>query len=183
MEIVDMILLSIGIGLNVFATAQKLGATQAKLRKGQVLGLCAAFGLLETAMLLIGIGCSMLIPFSEYMRKLFILILVVIGGNMVRLSVVQKYQEESRAEELHVPKLLRTVVWTELKTIMLGFCFWWSGGNPWLCAALIWLVTAMLAAMGFAQGYMMGFRLYRLVNALGGVVIVLAVIRLYFRLT
>lgn len=177
-----MILLSIGIGLNVFVTAQKLGATQVNLRKSRILGLGAAFGLLEAVMLLLGIGCSLLIPFSDYMRKVFILVLIVIGGNMVRLSVVQKYQEESRAEELHVVRLLRIGLWTGVKTAMLGFCFWWSGGNPWLYGALIWIVTTLLAAMGFVQGYMMGFRLYRLVNALGGAVIVLAVIRLYFRM-
>lgn len=178
MSIWELILLAIGLSMDAFAVAICKGLALGKVKFRQMLLVGLWFGGFQALMPTIGylLGST----FAKYIEAVdhwvaFVLLLLI-GGNMVREALFHKAEDEETDASLAPLSMLLLALATSIDALAVGVAFpaFISGTSELIftvCA--IGVITFVLSAAGVRLGAVVGARFRHKAELIGGVILIL----------
>ncbi|MCI5740868.1 MAG: manganese efflux pump [Lachnospiraceae bacterium] len=189
MNMVEIVLITIGVSWEIFATLECQGALVAKLEKKRLALAVILTSLWQTIALFVGCGLVSLLKqydvhLSEkaYIGK--IIAVLILGGMGLRLFVKAWKNEriiEKREEGLDVKKTFFAIFKSTIFTVLTGIAFGFLQAD--LCKVLIMIicVTVAMVIIGLYTGYRMGYEQKTKAYFLGGLLLIIAGIDVIIR--
>ena len=177
MGILELLLIGVGLSMDAFAVAICQGLCMKKLNWRHAAVIALFFGGFQALMPLIGwfLGSQ----FAGYIQNIdhwvaFVL-LVLIGGNMVREALSPEEEEVACAVEskLDYKQLFLMAVATSIDALAVGITFAFLEVNILPAVSFIALVTFLFSAVGVKIGSLFGTRFKAKAEALGGIILIL----------
>ena len=177
MSIVELFLIGVGLSMDAFAVAICQGLCMPKLNllHGGVIALY--FGGFQALMPLI--GCFLGSQFAGYIQSfdhwVAFVLLVLIGGNMIRETLSPEKEETSCAvaNKLDHRKLFMMAVATSIDALAIGVTFAFLEVAIVPAISIIGCTTFCLSLVGVVVGNFFGARYKKRAELTGGVILVL----------
>lgn len=152
MSLPEILLLALSLSLDAAVVAVGAGVL-ARVRIGQALLIAGLFGLFQGLMPLLGLLLGL--GFREYLLAYgnivgFVLLLLV-GGKML-FEAFEKEDTKSERDILQLPTLLLLATATSIDAFVVGITFTFIPIDVPVAAALIGLVTFLMALLGIYLG-------------------------------
>ena len=164
--------IAFGLSMDAFAVAVTKGLCLIEFSWKFALRIAFCFGLFQALMPLIGyyIGSH----FSDYIEEwdhwIAFVLLCLIGVNMVRESFSND-DEDDDPTDFSLRHLLALGVATSIDALAMGVSFAFLKVNIWTAVGLIGVITAMLSLAGVKAGHLMGGKIRKQAELLGGVML------------
>lgn len=173
MEIGELIVLSLGLGMDAFAVSICKGLSMKKMnwKKALIIGLY--FGGFQAIMPVLGYSLSK--GFENFVTSIdhwiaFIL-LSIIGGKMVKDAFSQENSENCN-EDVGFKTMIVLAIATSIDALAVGITFAFLNVNLILAIALIGSITFFLSVIGTKVGNVFGDRYENKAELLGGVILI-----------
>lgn len=173
MEIGELIVLSLGLGMDAFAVSICKGLSMKKMnwKKALIIGLY--FGGFQAIMPVLGYSLSK--GFENFVTSIdhwiaFIL-LSIIGGKMVK-DAFSPENSENCNEDVGVKTMIVLAIATSIDALAVGITFAFLNVNLILAIALIGSITFFLSVIGTKVGNVFGDRYENKAELLGGVILI-----------
>lgn len=173
MDLVELLLLAVGLAMDAFAVAVCKGLSLRELKLRQALLVGAWFGVFQGLMPVLGwlLGSA----FSDLVQSvdhwIAFILLAIIGGNMIREAV--KGDEEDVDPSLSFGVMFLLAVATSIDALAVGITFAFLNVNILLAVVLIGVITFAISAVGVKVGNLFGARYKSKAELLGGCVLIL----------
>ena len=177
MSIVELFLIGVGLSMDAFAVAicQGLCMPKLNLRHGGVIALY--FGCFQALMPLIGwfLGSQFAGYIQSFDHWVAFVLLVFIGGNMIREALSPEEEETSCAvaNKLDHRKLFMMAVATSIDALAVGVTFAFLEVSILPAVTFIGCTTFILSAIGIKIGHAFGVRYKSRAELVGGIVLIL----------
>lgn len=170
MDIVSIILLSIGLAMDCFAVSIAQGLNPSDKPKPVLMALL--FGLFQGGMPLIGYYAGNLFDafFNTYAPWIALALLAFIGGKMVWESMHEK--EERQSADWSLTNLLLLAVATSIDALATGVIFIPYPETLWLAVAVIGVTSLVFSIAGYLIGVFVGERFRLNVTLAGGIILI-----------
>ncbi len=175
MQLTDILLLAVGLSMDAFAVAicKGLALKKITLKNAGVVGVW--FGGFQALMPLLGylIGRLFAGVIQAASSWIAFILLVLIGGNMIREAFDQEEEETDAA--LGVKTMFLMAVATSIDAMAVGVTFALTGtyGNIFVSVLIIGITTCLLSMAGVKVGSVFGARYEKKAEILGGVILIL----------
>ena len=173
MGIGELIVLSLGLGMDAFAVSICKGLSMKKMnwKKALIIGLY--FGGFQAIMPVLGYSLSK--GFENFVTSIdhwiaFIL-LSIIGGKMVKEAFSQENSENCN-EDVGFKTMIVLAIATSIDALAVGITFAFLNVNLILAIALIGSITFFLSVIGTKVGNVFGDRYENKAELLGGVILI-----------
>ncbi len=172
----EAVLLGISLAMDALAVSLALGVTeQKKFTCGKITLTAGAFGLFQFLMPLTGWFCTGLCGgmVQTYGRIIASLLLLFLGGKMIRESV--KSNEDEESVRFGFLRLLMLAFATSIDALLVGIsyaCLGRSGANVLRDVIVIGVVTFFISVCGCVLGRVCGNILGRRCEIAGGLVLI-----------
>lgn len=173
MEIGELIVLSLGLGMDAFAVSICKGLSMKKMnwKKALIIGLY--FGGFQAIMPVLGYSLSK--GFENFVTSIdhwiaFIL-LSIIGGKMVK-DAFSPENSENCNEDVGFKTMIVLAIATSIDALAVGITFAFLNVNLILAIALIGSITFFLSMIGTKVGNVFGDRYENKAELLGGVILI-----------
>ena len=181
MNLFELIAIAVGLSMDAFAVSVCKGLALKKITVRHALTVGVWFGLFQALMPLIGyfLGAQFKELISAYDHWVAFVLLLLIGGNMIREAVFSKDQDVPDAA-LSFSAMLPLAVATSIDALAIGvtFAFLEVWGGILAAALLIGCVTCGLSMAGVKIGSHFGDKYEKKAQILGGVILILLGIRI-----
>ena len=173
MDLVELLLLAVGLAMDAFAVAVCKGLSLRELKLRQALLVGAWFGVFQGLMPVLGwlLGSA----FSDLVQSvdhwIAFILLAIIGGNMIREAV--KGDEEDVDPSLSFGVMFLLAVATSIDALAVGITFAFLNVNILLAVVLIGVITFAFSAVWVKVGNLFGARYKSKAELLGGCVLIL----------
>lgn len=166
-------ILAVSMSVDAFAAAIGRGAALERVRLGEAMRTGAVFGLIEAITPLIGWGAGLLAAgyIAAVDHWVAFTLLGLVGGRMIL--------EACRHEEAGAPAarafwmLCVTALGTSIDAMAVGVSLAFLDVNIWAIAAAIGFATFCMATGGMLAGRLLGRRMGRIAEAIGGLALIL----------
>ena len=178
MTLLELFILAVGLSMDAFAVAVCKGLAIGRISWKHVLIVDLWFGGFQALMPLIGylLGSS----FAEYIAAvdhwIAMILLVLIGGNMVRESLDK--DPEHVNPSLGVKTMLIMAIATSIDALAVGVTFAFLEVRILPAISFIGVVTFLLSALGVKIGSIFGTKYKSKAELLGGVILILLGIKI-----
>lgn len=170
-----IVLISIGLAMDAFAVSICKGLSISKPKIKYYLSVAVWFGLFQAGMPLIGyfLGKSFSTIVDSFDHWIAFLLLVVIGGNMIRESLSKEQEEHS--DSFSFMTMLLLAIATSIDALAVGVTMGLSDLkiSIFLAVGVIGVITAVLSAIGFKIGNVFGVKYKSKAEFIGGIILVL----------
>ena len=173
MQVADILIIGFGLAMDAFAVSVCKGLAIGKRDLRKTVIIAAYFAVFQMLMPLLGylIGAQ----FSAFMASvdhwIAFVLLGLIGGNMIRESLHGK--EEDVTADISPRVMLPLAVATSIDALVTGMTFALTQTRLLLSVTLIGLVTFAVCAAGVHLGRLVGRKLEKRAEILGGIVLIL----------
>ena len=178
MEFWDILLIAFGLAMDAFAVSVCKGLTLPRRDLKSTLIIAGYFGVFQAVMPLIGFAVGR--QFSAFVASvdhwIAFILLVLIGGMMIRESFQR--EEESMTADVSVRIMLPLAVATSIDALVTGVTFAFLSVNIWFSVLLIGAVTFSLSCAGVLLGHIVGAKLEKRAQLLGGIVLIMIGIKI-----
>lgn len=182
MNLIEIVLITIGVSLDTFAAVECQGAVVAKLEKKQLAAVVALTAIWQTIALLIGDFLVTLL--NRYDVKLSdeafigrILAILILFGMGLRMFVKAWRNEgivEKREDGLNLKKTFFLIAQGTIFTILTGIVFGFLEADLRAVLAMLICVTIAIVIIGLYTGYRLGFEQKSKVYIIGGALLIVA---------
>lgn len=173
MKTIELIILSIGLGMDAFAVSVCKGLSMKKMnwKKAIIIGLY--FGFFQLIMPVIGYFLSrgfesIVINVDHWIA--FIL-LGVIGGNMIKESLKEERSENCN-ENVNFKTMIILAIATSIDALAVGITFAFLNVNLLLAVILIGIITFVLSVIGVKIGNIFGDKYENKAEFAGGIILI-----------
>lgn len=181
--IVTSIALGVGLAMDAFSVSLANGLHEPQMKKRKMCGVAGTFAFFQALMPMIGWLCvhtivQYFMVFEKYIPWIALLLLLFIGGSMLKDGIKGDGEEEAPA--VGFMGLMVQGVATSIDALSVGFTI--SGYNfmmALVCAAIIAVVTYIICMAGLAIGKCCGTKLAGKATILGGVILILIGIEIW----
>ena len=163
MNLLYVMMLSVGLALYVFSTISKLGATQATIGKKKIVGIGVLYSIIMIVLVGIGILISYLIEYiypiqsvKKITRGIVIALLVIIVYRLLMEAFSRKTFLEKRAEQLTNKTCILLALQSSFEAIVVGICVFESNSNALIDLVVVIIFTLIASVYGFLHGYFNG---------------------------
>ena len=172
MGILELVLLSIGLGMDAFAVSicKGLAIKTMDIKKAGVIAM--AFGIFQAMMPLIGyyIGSKFQYSISKYDHWIAFILLVCIGLNMFK----ECFEEDSEEDEsMDFKSIIVLAVATSIDALVVGITFAFLKCNIIFAISNIGIITFILSLIGVKLGSIVGNKYEKKALILGGVILII----------
>ena len=173
MEIGELIVLSLGLGMDAFAVSICKGLSMKKMnwKKALIIGLY--FGGFQAIMPVLGYSLSK--GFENFVTSIdhwiVFILLSIIGGKMVKDAFSQENSENCN-EDVGFKTMIVLAIATSIDALAVGITFAFLNVNLILAIALIGSITFFLSVIGTKVGNVFGDRYENKAELLGGVILI-----------
>lgn len=173
MNLVELLLIAVGLSMDAFAVAICKGLSMKKATLKGMLTVGLYFGAFQALMPLIGYFIG--IQFESYITSIdhwiaFVL-LSVIGINMIREAVGHKDEEREEAD-LRFKAMLPLAVATSIDALAVGVTFAFLKTDIVPAVSFIGVITLILSMIGVKIGNMFGGKLKSKAEIFGGIILI-----------
>ena len=178
MNLINSILLGVGLAMDAFTVSVANGLNEPNMRKRRMCIIAFTYAFFQFAMPLIGWVCVKTIVEKFKVFELFIpwialLLLGYIGGKMLYEGIRDKYSEEIITTELTLGLLMIQGVATSIDALSVGFTISEYVFMEALCACVvIAVVTFIICMIGLLAGKRIGLKLAGRATILGGLILI-----------
>ncbi len=180
MNIVEALIVILGISLDVFAVMECQGSMVAKVEKKQLLILSSSLAVGQVAALGIGNIISVLLcksrrQVSEIFLAQVIAAVIFLGLGIYLLWKAWQNERiiEHREEKFHVFQFVRLYVKIGILTLLIGLAFGFLESNMVIILMISAILTILVTIVGIYTGYRLGFEHKIKAYVLGGILLIL----------
>lgn len=173
MKTIELIILSIGLGMDAFAVSVCKGLSMKKMnwRKAIIIGIY--FGFFQLMMPVVGYFLSkgfenIVVNIDHWIA--FIL-LSVIGGNMIKESLKQERSENCN-DKVNFNTMIILAIATSIDALAIGITFAFLKVNLLLAVVLIGIITFILSIIGVKIGNIFGDKYENKAEFAGGIILI-----------
>jgi len=173
MNLITIIFLAIGLGVDAFSVATGIGAANTKRSWAPVARLAAAFGLFQFAMPIAGwlAGLTVVNFIANYDHWIAFALLTYVGGKMIRDGFEKENNEEKADQTRGFPLLLLSIA-TSIDALAVGFSFAILKVPILFPATIIGIVCFLMTAIGMIFGKVLARIFGKKVEIFGGIVLI-----------
>lgn len=173
MGIIELLLLSIGLGMDAFAVAICKGMSMKKMdwKKAFIIGLY--FGGFQAIMPVIGyfLGSTFENIITNFDHWVAFLLLTIIGGNMIKDSFSK--ESDSFCDDVNFKTMIVLAIATSIDALAVGITFAFLKVNLILAISLIGIITFILSIIGTKVGNRFGDKYENKAEFIGGIILIL----------
>ncbi|MDI9370947.1 MAG: manganese efflux pump [Synergistaceae bacterium] len=171
----ETLLISLSLSMDAFAASLGIGACLDGGASTSALRVGAACGAFQFAMPLAGcaVGCRFLDYISGYDHWLAFLLLLLVGGNMMRASLSKRDESCPSNDSSTGLALLTIALATSIDALAVGIGFSAMGASVLLLSSSAGIITACLCFAGVMAGFRTGGLLGGKAEFAGGLVLCL----------
>lgn len=182
MGIFELLLLSIGLGMDAFAVSVCKGISMKKMdwKKACIVGLY--FGGFQALMPVIGyfLGTSFQSVITNIDHWVAFVLLGIIGGKMIQEAFQKDKDEEEYSSDVSVKTMLILSVATSIDALAVGITFAFLNVNLLLAITFIGLITFVLSVVGTKIGNRFGDKYKGKAEFIGGIILILIGFKILF---
>ena len=173
MDLITIIFVAIGLGVDAFSVAIGIGAANKKRSWAPVLRLAATFGLFQFAMPIVGwlAGLTVVNIIGGIDHWIAFALLAYVGGKMI-WEGFEKDSDEERADQTRGLPLLLLSIATSIDALAVGFGFSILKVPILLPATIIGIVCFLMTAIGMVFGKALAKIFGKKVEIFGGLVLI-----------
>ena len=173
MNLITIIILAIGLGIDAFSVAIGIGATNTKRSWAPMLRLASAFGVFQFVMPIAGwlAGLTVVSFIANYDHWIAFALLAYVGGKMIREGFEKESEEEKADQTTGLPLLLLSVA-TSIDALAVGFSFSVLKVPILFPATIIGIVCFLMTAIGMIFGKALAKIFGKKVEIFGGIVLI-----------
>ena len=175
MEIFELILLSIGLGMDAFAVSVCKGISMKKMnwKKASLIGLY--FGGFQAVMPILGyfFGTSFESFITNIDHWIAFILLVIIGAKMIQEAFQKDKDEDEYNEDISVKAMLILSIATSIDALAVGITFAFLKVDLVLAFSLIGIITFILSVLGTKIGNRFGDKYKSKAELIGGIILIL----------
>ena len=173
MELLEIIIIAIGLSMDAFAVSIGKGLSVAKSKLSYYLKVGLWFGGFQALMPLIGyqLGTSFADAVAEFDHWIAFALLAIIGGNMIKEAVGNDDDEESNAD-FSIKALFVLAVATSIDALAAGVSFAFLKTDIISSIIIIGITTFLFSIVGFKIGNIFGNRYKKRAELVGGVILI-----------
>ena len=177
MGFLELVLIGVGLSMDAFAVAICQGLSMTKIKWGHALTVGLYFGGFQALMPFIGwmLGSQFADRIQQYDHWIAFILLVLIGGNMIREALSGDEEDAAQAEtdlRLDHKKLFLMAIATSIDALAVGITFAFLGVNIVSAISIIGCTTFVLSGVGVMVGYRFGLRYKKKAEIAGGVILI-----------
>ena len=171
MGIIELLLISLGLGIDAFSISVCLGLSQDKIKLSKCITISLVFALSQTIILSLGcfIGNKLTFFTTNFNRWISFIILYIIGFSMLNNSTKQKNP--------HLKNNILTVFFLSLASsidaLAIGLTLAFLSTSYLEAISLIGLTTLILSFLGILIGKKIGIKHESKAEFLGGIILIL----------
>lgn len=173
MEIIELILLSVGLGMDAFAVSICKGISMKKMdwKKACIIGLY--FGGFQAIMPVIGyfLGSTFESFITNFDHWVAFILLAIIGGNMIKESFSK--ESENISSDVGFKTMIILAIATSIDALAVGITFAFLKVNLILAISLIGIITFILSIIGTKVGNRFGDKYENKAEFIGGIILIL----------
>ena len=173
MGIIELILLSIGLGMDAFAVSICKGISMKKMdwKKACIIGLY--FGGFQAIMPVIGyfLGSTFESFITNFDHWVAFILLAIIGGNMIKETFSTEC--ETISDDVNFKTMIILAIATSIDALAVGITFAFFKVNLILAISLIGIITFVLSVIGTKVGNKFGDKYEKKAEFVGGVILIL----------
>ena len=182
MGIIELLLLSVGLGMDAFAVSVCKGISMKKMdwKKACIVGLY--FGGFQALMPVIGyfLGTSFQSIITNIDHWVAFVLLGIIGGKMIQEAFQKDNDEEEYSSDVSVKTMLILSVATSIDALAVGITFAFLNVNLLLAITFIGLITFLLSVVGTKIGNRFGDKYKGKAEFIGGIILILIGFKILF---
>ena len=178
MNLIDILLLGVGLSMDAFAVAICKGLAMRKVNKKQMLVIALFFGGFQALMPLIGwaVGSTFAKKITAYDHWIAFILLSYVGGKMV-IDAIRDWKENDTIEEVDPPldlkELTLLAIATSIDALACGVTFsFYDNFNILKAITIIGVTTFTISAGGVYVGNIFGDRYKAKAQLLGGIILI-----------
>ena len=178
MSFIELFLIGVGLSMDAFAAAICQGLFMTRIKWGHALTVGLYFGGFQALMPFIGwmLGSQFADRIQQYDHWIAFILLVLIGGNMIREALSGDEEDAAQAEtdlRLDHKKLFLMAIATSIDALAVGVTFAFLETPILSAVSLIGVTTFCISVAGVAVGCWFGARYKKRAEITGGVILVL----------
>ena len=173
MDLISIVLLSIGLAMDAFAVSvcKGLAMRTPKLKEMLIVGIW--FGFFQMIMPIIGyyLGSSFHQFISQFDYIVAFILLVLIGLNMIREAI--SGDEEDQNADIGVKIMFLLAIATSIDALAVGFSLAMDDVSIFEPAAIIGVITLIMSIAGVKLGSLVGDKYSSKAEIIGGTILIL----------
>ena len=178
MSFIELFLIGVGLSMDAFAAAICQGLFMTRIKWGHALTVGLYFGGFQALMPFIGwmLGSQFADRIQQYDHWIAFILLVLIGGNMIREALSGDEEDAAQAEtdlRLDHKKLFLMAIATSIDALAIGVTFAFLETAILPAIGIIGCTTFCISVAGVAVGCWFGARYKKRAEITGGVILVL----------
>ena len=183
MSFIELFLIGVGLSMDAFAAAICQGLFMTRIKWGHALTVGLYFGGFQALMPFIGwmLGSQFADRIQQYDHWIAFILLVLIGGNMIREALSGDEEDAAQAEtdlRLDHKKLFLMAIATSIDALAIGVTFAFLETAILPAIGIIGCTTFCISVAGVAVGCWFGARYKKRAEITGGVILVLLGVRI-----
>ena len=183
MSFIDLFLIGVGLSMDAFAVAICQGLSMTRIKWGHALTVGLYFGGFQALMPFIGwmLGSQFAGRIQQYDHWIAFILLVLIGGNMIREALSGDEEDAAQAEtdlRLDHKKLFLMAIATSIDALAIGVTFAFLETAILPAIGIIGCTTFCISVAGVAVGCWFGARYRKRAEITGGAILVLLGVRI-----
>ena len=178
MSFIELFLIGVGLSMDAFAAAICQGLSMTRIKWGHALTVGLYFGGFQALMPFIGwmLGSQFADRIQQYDHWIAFILLVLIGGNMIREALSGDEEDAAQAEtdlRLDHKKLFLMAIATSIDALAIGVTFAFLETAILPAIGIIGCTTFCISVAGVAVGCWFGARYKKRAEITGGAILVL----------
>ena len=183
MSFIELFLIGVGLSMDAFAAAICQGLFMTRIKWGHALTVGLYFGGFQALMPFIGwmLGSQFADRIQQYDHWIAFILLVLIGGNMIREALSGDEEDAAQAEtdlRLAHKKLFLMAIATSIDALAIGVTFAFLETAILPAIGIIGCTTFCISVAGVAVGCWFGARYKKRAEITGGAILVLRGIKI-----
>ena len=183
MRFIELFLIGVGLSMDAFAAAICQGLSMTRIKWGHALTVGLYFGGFQALMPFIGwmLGSQFADRIQQYDHWIAFILLVLIGGNMIREALSGDEEDTAQAEtdlRLDHKKLFLMAIATSIDALAIGVTFAFLETAILPAIGIIGCTTFCISVAGVAVGCWFGARYKKRAEITGGAILVLLGIKI-----
>ena len=183
MSFIELFLIGVGLSMDAFAAAICQGLSMTRIKWGHALTVGLYFGGFQALMPFTGwmLGSQFADRIQQYDHWIAFILLVLIGGNMIREALSGDEEDAAQAEtdlRLDHKKLFLMAIATSIDALAIGVTFAFLETAILPAIGIIGCTTFCISVAGVAVGCWFGARYKKRAEITGGAILVLLGVRI-----
>lgn len=180
MDIIEVLLVSVGLAMDAFAVSLCKGLSMKRLSLKKVFLIALYFGLFQSIMPLIGylLASSIGNIIINVDHWIVFILLIIIGGNMISEALSKEVTTNNDKVDFNTMVILSLA--TSVDALALGITFAFLKVDIFKAITLIGLITFLLCLIGVKMGHKFGNKYEKKAQFIGGLILIFMGFKILF---